>query len=231
MRAAAPLPMLPNVSRVRLEVARDRAILVEEVSLPRGDWSSGGLDLYVAFGAPGTPLAIDARLVPLQSGGSESPSDDAGEAVSVEPAVRRPPSAQPLLGKPQMAGVVVRVKDSQLRHSYAVAGVAALRVRSLLSPPAADAEGARDVVVRLGVTGGLPLTLGKIQVVSLEARPWVARVEANLCGPEAETLPLAVAVLPRPSQHPPRPSSAPIAPPFAVRHASDDLCIRWWASD
>jgi hypothetical protein len=87
------------------------------------------------------------------------------------------------------------------------------------------------VVVRLGVTGGLPLTLGKIQVVSLEARPWVTRVEANLCGPEAETLPLAVGLLPRPPKRPPPPSSPPIAPPFAVRHATDDLCIRWWAPE
>jgi hypothetical protein len=223
--------MLPNVSRVRLEVARDRVILVEEVSFPRGDWSSGGLDLYVAFGAPGTPIAVDARVVAVATGASESPGDEAGDAVTVEPAVRRLPSAQPLLGKTQMAGVVLRVKDSQLRHAYDAGGLAALRVRSLLSPPAANADGARDVVVRLGVAGGLPLTLGKIQVVSLEARPWVTRVEANLCGPEAETLPLSVSLLPRSTHHAPPRSSPPIAPPFAVRHASDDLCIRWWASD
>jgi hypothetical protein len=228
---AAPLPMLPSVARVRLEVARDRVILVEEVNLPRGDWTSGGLNLYVAFGAPGTPAAVDAHLVAPANGSVESLGNDAGESVGVEPAVRRLPSAQPLLGQSQMAGVVLHVRDSQLRKVYEATGLAVLRVRSLLSASAPDGSGARDVVVRLGIHGGLPLTLSKVQVVSLEPKPWVTRAEANLCGPDAETLPLAVGVLPHPARRPPPPASPPIAPSFAVRHPSDDLCVRWWAAD
>jgi hypothetical protein len=223
--------MLASVARVRLEVARDRVILVEEVNLPRGDWTSGGLDLYVAFGAPGTPSAVDAHLIAPATGSVESLGDDAGESVTVEPAIRRSSSAQPLLGRPQMAGVVLHVKGSQLRKAYEAKELAVLRVRSLLSPTAPDGSRERDVVVRLGVNGGLPLTLVKIQVVSLESRPWVTRAEANLCGPDADTLPLAIGVFPRPASRPPPPASPPIAPSFAVRHPSDDLCIRWWASD
>ena len=241
---APPIPMLPSVARVRVEAARDRVVVVEDVNLPRGDWRSGGLDLYVAFGAPGTPVAIDARLVvflpdsadPRLDGtppGRAQGSDDAGDVLGVEPVVRRSPSAQLLLGRPQMAGAVVHVKETDLRRAYAAGDLAVLRIRSLLSPPAADSRGERDVVVRLGIVGDVPLTLGRVQVVSLEAGSWIARAEANLCGPEAEGLPLAVTVIPKIEGA--RSGAAagsgvgPIAPAMAVRHASDDLCIRWWA--
>ena len=84
-RPAPPLPMLPSVARVRIEAARDRVVLLEEVNLPRGDWRSGGLDLFVAFGAPGTPVAVDARLTPVPVGAQESRPDDPGEPAAVEP--------------------------------------------------------------------------------------------------------------------------------------------------
>ncbi len=246
VRLAAPLPMLPSVARVRVEAARDRVVVVEDVNLPRGDWRAGGLDLYVAFGAPGTPTAIDARLLAVpadavDSRGDSVPSargqgsEDVGEALVVEPAVRRMPSAQLLLGRPQMAGAIVHIKEADLRHAYAATDLAAVRIRTLLSPLAADPRGERDVVVRLGIVGDLPLTLGRVQVVSLEGPGWITRAEANLCGPEAEGLPLSVSVIPK-AERPIGPGPGwgggvgPIAPAMAVRHSSDDLCIRWWAS-
>src|SRR5580693_3798520 len=61
-RPPEPLPMLPSVARVRVEAACDRLLVMEDVNLPRGDWVSGGLDLYVAFGAPGVPIAMDAQI-------------------------------------------------------------------------------------------------------------------------------------------------------------------------
>jgi hypothetical protein len=216
------------VSRVRVEAARDRVVVLEEIALPRGDWTSGGLDLYAAFGAPGTPLAVDARLVPVPAGQSESRLEDAGEAVTVELAVRHLPSANLLLGRPNMAGFVVRVKDAALRAAFASGDVAALRIRSLLAPPAADAKGARDVIVRLGIDGGLPLTLSKVQVVSAEPQPWITRAEATLCGPDADPLPLTVSLPPTPAGAPAG-SPPTVAPALATRHGSDDLCVRWWA--
>ncbi len=237
---APPLPMLPSVARVRVEAARDRVVVIEDVNLPRGEWRAGGLDLYVAFGAPGTPVAIDARLVVMPPDSADqrpegAPSgrggalDDAGEAVGVEPAVRRTPSAQLLLGRPQMAGAVVHVKEADLRRAYAMSDLAVLRLRSLLSPPAADPRGERDVVVRLGIVGDVPLTLGRVQLVSLEPERWITRAEASLCGPDAEGLALAVTVSPKIEATAAGSGVGPIAPPMAVRHASDDLCIRWWA--
>ena len=225
---ARPLPMLPSVSRVRVELARDRVLQVEEVSLPRGDWHAGGLDLYVSFGAPGTPAAVDAQLVTVPVGASESRWEDAGEAMAVEPATRQGPSAQLLLGRPSMAGFVVRIKELDLRRAFAANDVAALRVRSLLAPPAADAEGARDVVVRLGIQNSNPLAVGRIQLVSVDPAVSVTRAEARLCGPEADPWPLAVSILPRLVSEP-RPAIPPIAPLMAVRHSSDDLCLRWWS--
>lgn len=227
-RPAPPLPTLPSVARVRVEAARDRVVVVQEVNLPRGDWRAGHLDLYVAFGAPGTPSAVDARLVAVAAGASESRLEDAGDAVSVEPAVRRPVSAQLLLGRTQMAGVVVHVKDADLRRAYQTSDLATLRIRSLLPAPSADPTGARDVVVRLGIGGGLPLTLARVQIVSLEPQPWIARAEARLCGPDADAWPLSVSLLPKTSDAR-RPDSPTIAPSMALRHASDDLCVRWWA--
>lgn len=223
-----PLPMLPRVARVRVEPARDRIVVVEDVQLPRGEWQSGSLDLYIAFGSPGTPMAIDARLIVPSSAGVDSRPEDRGDSVPLDDAPRRPPGAQPLLGKPQMAGVIAHVKESQLRRAYAVADGAVLRVRTLLVAPAADPTGARDAVVRLGVSDGQPLTLGRIQVGSLEGQPWITHAEAFLCGPEAVSLPLTVAMLDRAPDAPKSPSNSTIAPEFAVRHASDDLCVRWW---
>jgi hypothetical protein len=227
-RPAEPLPMLASVARVRVEAARDRVVVLEEVNLPRGDWASGGLDLYVAFGAPGVPIAVDAQLAVVMPGASESTLGEPGEPVTLEPTVRRPPAVRPLLGKSQMAGVVVHVKDTQLRRIYEAGGTAALRIRSLLPPPAADSSGARDALIRLGVAGGLPLTLGRIQVVSLGPEPWITRAEASLCGPDADGWPLTLTLLPKASQPSPLAARPSIAPASAVRHASDDLCVRWW---
>jgi hypothetical protein len=221
--------MLASVPRVRVEVAHDRLIVLEEIDLPRGDWTSGGLDLYVAFGAPGVPIAVDARVVAVVPGTDETTLGEHGDPAIVEPRPRRPFAVRPLLGKSQMAGVVVHVRDAQLREIYENNGSAGLRIRSLLPAPAMDSTGAHDVVVRLGTSGGLPLTLGRIQVVSLGPELAITRAEANLCGPEADEWPLAVTVLPKETKSASFPSTAPIAPAAAVRHASDDLCIRWWA--
>jgi hypothetical protein len=224
-RPLASLPMLPDVARVRVEVARDRVVVVEEVALPRGDWTSGGIDLHVAFGAPGTPVAIDVHLL---ASSSEGRGEDAGEAVACDAVSGQAPGSVALLGKMQMAGIVAHVRESQLRRVYSAADDAILRVRSLLAPPEPDPSGRRDVVVRLGAPSGVPLTVGRIQLVSLEPPPWVTKVEAGLCGADADPWPLAVTVLPKLTSPPRGAASAPIAPPMAVRHASDDLCVRWW---
>lgn len=234
LRAAAPdgpkLPSLPSVSRVRLDVAADHMVVLEEVNLPRGDWAGGDLELYVAFGAPGLPTALDASLVALADGAIESSPKDAGEAIPFDRAPKRPSRASLLLGPPQMAGVVLHVHEAAFRRATAPGKMAAIRLRSVLALPPKDAFDGREVILRLGIAGGSPLTLGRLQVAfdGVEAK----RVEAHLCGPEAEGYPLSVAVTPKlaplvdlPQDADPR---APTAPVLAVRHASDDLCLRFW---
>jgi hypothetical protein len=226
-----PLPILPSIARVRVEAAPDRTLVIEEINLPRGEWRSGNLEIYVAYGSPGPPIAIDARLLALPSGETEAHLDEAGDAVVVQSAPRAGSAVPVILGKGQMAGVTIRVKESQLRSAYASGDLAVLRVRSLLHRPAADDDGARDVVVRLGASTGLPITLSRIQVVSLEKTNGISRARAWLCGPEADPWPLSVALLPKPSSKPVgarAEAAATIAPALAVRHSNDDLCIRWW---
>jgi hypothetical protein len=204
--------MLPSVGRVRVEVARDHLVVIQEVHFPRGDWTSGDLDLYVAFGAPGVPRALDAHLVPVR--GTDANLDETGDVLRTEKAPHRPVSAQPLIGRPNMAGVIVHVPDGLLRRALAPADRAALRLRSLVDMPVAPPNGMREVIVRLGMHGALPMTLSRIEVAG------AAQAEATLCGPEADPYPLAIVMSPRQS-------GKRIVPAMATRHASDDLCIRF----
>jgi hypothetical protein len=225
--AAPPLAALPTIARVRIEAARDRLVVLEDVHLPRGEWDKGDLDLYVAFGAPGAPRAFDARLLPLPQGQLEADADAVGDAIPIERAPHRPPSAQVLVGKPQMSGAILHVADAAFRKALAASDIAVIRVRSLLDLPAEDPRAGREIVVRLGVPGDLPLTLGRVQLVSLEPRAWITRAEAQLCGADADPLPLTIAVSPPIDGAPSRATT--INPRMALRHESDDLCVRFWA--
>ncbi len=209
--------MLPSVGRVKIVVQGGSLVVIEEVTLPRGEWKNEPLDFHVAFGAPGAPKAIDAHLVPIGDGALEADDDDAGEVVPFDRVPRRPPTAHPLLGRDQMAGVVVHLRREALAAAFAPGNMAALRIRTALDLPDLDPQGGRSVLVRLGASRGTPLTLGRIVVA-----PPVSRVEARLCGPEADPHPLAVS--PRSAGG----GERPIAPVLAVRHASDDLCVRLW---
>ena len=98
--------------------------------------------------------------------------------------------------------------------------MASLRIRSVADVTTPD-QPEESVVVRLGSSRGTPLTLGRIVATSSPPGLPIARAEAKLCGPEASTLALAVNVTPK------VPHTEPvIAPVLAVRHASDDLCIK-----
>jgi hypothetical protein len=228
---APPLATLPTLSRVRIEVARDRLVLIEDVTLPRGDWQKGDLDLYVAFGAPGAPKAFDAHLLPLDSDDVDAPLGTVGDPIASERAPHRPVSANVLLGPPSMAGEILHVKESAYERALAKSDVAVVRVRELLDVPAEDALTGREIVVRLGSPGGLPITLGRAEIVSLEARPWVTRTEAHLCGAEADGWPLAIPISPPPGKRAPSADiRGPISPRMALRHASDDLCVRFWTA-
>ncbi len=228
---APPLVTLPTLSRVRVEVARDRLVLIEDVTLPRGEWQKGDLDLFVAFGAPGVPKAFDAHLLPLDSIVFDAPLGAQGESIATEAAPHRPVSANVLLGPPSMAGEILHLKETSYARALAKSDVAVVRVRELLDLPAEDARTGREIVVRLGAPEGLPITVGRAEIVSLEARSWITRAEAHLCGHDADGWPLAIPVTPMPPKGAPSADArGPISPRMALRHASDDLCVRFWTS-
>lgn len=221
-----PLGMLPSVARVRVEVLPNDVLVVEDVNLPRGEYERGPLDFYVAFGAPGPPSAIDAHLVPVLDGAVEAADATIGERLTTTRAPRRPSTAHALLGRETMAGVVVHVPPASFTRALAPGNMATLRLRTVVGWPDADAEGARSLVVRLGASRGTPLTLGRIVVAQRPGAPDVVRAEARLCGPDAESRPLAVRVPHRPRS--PSDAEPPIAPVLAVRRVTDDLCLRLW---
>jgi hypothetical protein len=223
-----PLPMLPSVAHVRLGVTRAHVVLEEDVDLPRGDWRSGDLDLCVAFGAPGAPRAFDARVLAVPDGALDPAPGDVGVRVTAERSARCPERARVLLGSPQMAGVVVHVPEGVLWKAVAPGRMAVLRLRSVIALPDEDARTGREIVLRLGESRGVPITLGTLSVASEDDALRVAGASAHLCGPDSDPWPLAVALEPRPAAPPPSPR--PIAPVLAVRHATDDLCMRFWAA-
>lgn len=209
------LPSLPVLSRVRLDVAPAHVVVTEDVRFARGDWSGGDLDLYVAFGAPGVPRAFDARLFALRDGELEPAPDAPSEPVATERAFRRPPRARLLLGREAMAGVVVRLKEPALRRAFADGGALALRLRSLVPTEGA----ARELVVRLGASGGAPIAVAAIDVAGAD----VSSARARFCGPNADPYPLAVRVpsgRAAPVTHP-----RPASPLSVTQHADDDLCV------
>ena len=226
-RPVGPLPFLASVARVRVRVEKDSVVVTHALTLPRGEWTSEDLDLYAAHGAPGAPIALDAKLHHVADGELEAPESDAGEAVLYDRAPRCPESAHPLIGRSRMAGVILHVREAQFRAATA-SGMAELRVRALYPLPVEDGTSGREVRVRLGIPGGAPLTLGRVQIVASDREMPVARAEARLCGPDAETRPLSISLSPRPTTPAPV-TEAPIAPVLAVRHSSDDLCIRFWS--
>ena len=221
-----PLPMLPSVSRVQLDVREDHLIVEHRILLPEGTGPPSDLDLCAAFGAPSIPAAVEAKILSVADGALDAEPRAPSESVAVEFVSRCPPFAHPLLGPPKMAGALVRLKKEALSRALLPGKMAELRIRSKMPLPRANEDGVRDVVVRLGVHDGAPLTLGMIAIESLVPSRVVTSAEARLCGPEADRYPLAIQFRDRPRTLLVD-GSRPVAPVLAVRHASDDLCVRF----
>ena len=226
----SPLPMLPSVARVQLDVREEHIIVEHRILLPEGGGVAHDLELCAAFGAPSIPMAVEARLFSVPEGALDAEPHASSTAVPVEFVSRCPASAHLLLGPPKMAGALVRLKKEVLVHAFSPGKMAELRMRSKVPLPRANEDGVRDVVVRLGAHEGAPLTLGVIAVESLVPARVITSAEARLCGPESDPYPLAIQYRDRsPSLR--VDGSRPAAPVLAVRHATDDLCVRFTLGD
>lgn len=208
-----PLPSLPVIARVQLEVAPSYVVVTEDIRFARGDWKSGDLDLFVAFGAPGAPRAFDAKVIPIAEEEFDASDAAAGEPVATERAARRPPKARLLLGREAMAGVVVHLKEPAMRRAFSGGDALILRLRSLLPVDGAT----REIIVRLGVDGGPAAAVGVITATGN-----LSNVEAKYCGPHGDPYPVAVRTpKPIPIVYP-----RPAAPLAVTRSSDDDLCVK-----
>ncbi|CAN5176240.1 hypothetical protein BH09MYX1_BH09MYX1_58550 [soil metagenome] len=222
-RPSAPIPSLPVVTRIHVAAGREATVVTEEVTFARGDWQSGDIDAFIAFGGPGTPRAFDAHLLsPSSAAGPDI--GDVGEQVITERAPRKPQNARALIGRETSAGEILHLRESALRRAFARSGLASVRIRSLLAPIQEDAQGGREVLIRLGSFSGIPLTVARIELQSLDGHVLAAPADAHYCGVEADTYPILVQMSPplRTIRYP-----APGDPKLIVRHPTDDLCLRF----
>ncbi len=223
-KPARPLAMLPSVGRVGIELRGDQLVVTEDIALPRGDYKNGDLQLYVAFGAPGAPQAVDAHLLPVEDGELGADPSAAGDRLTVDFVPHAPVSANPLVGSASMAGFVVHVREATFVKALAPGNMATLRLRSLLAVPVVDHAGNRSVIVRLGAPTKEPMPIGHIEIDPKKSA--LEAATAQLCGPDADTYPLTVwRVGATPVRMETKEPRGAIAPVLAVRHASDSLCL------
>jgi hypothetical protein len=180
-RAAEPLPFLPRIARVRLEVGHDSVLQIIDIELDHDTYVKGDRKFWVSFGAPGVPKAVDAHLLSGQESGQEADANWAsnGDEIPFEAKPTRPRSANALLGPDRTSGLVFAVKEAPLQAAFAKAPTATLRLRALLPTPDVDGAGQQGVVVRLG-TEDASYTLGRIEVVG-RGGVRIPRADAKIC--------------------------------------------------
>jgi hypothetical protein len=217
-------PLVTNIARIRVDFSRRHVVVVHEVNLAAGAFHGEDVDYFVAFGAPGAPVAFDARLVPVERGALEPSAGNAGLALEWSYATRRPTAARPLVGRGTMSGIALHVPGEALSQALARGGLASLRLRAIHLLPPPSTNGARELVVRLGDDDRGPLALGRVEIAATEPR-FLGRVEARLCrrdGTDGDLL--AARVLGRPKDGVPKTAAI-----LANRAPSDDVCLRFWS--
>jgi hypothetical protein len=211
-RVAKPLALLPVLERVHLEATAQDLLLTEDVRFsPESGVQKEALELFVSFGVPGPPRALDVHALDAVATPTPTPTP----SLRVEFAPHAPSSANVLFGTAHRAGFVIHVPAA-----VAVAGRGsdgfALRMRTLWAMPA---TAPRAVLVRLGAPVKEPVTIARIEYQG------PGKLEARFCGAEsAETRPLSVwahrpdvgAILQDPFS---------LAPSAARRRPGDDLCL------
>ncbi|MBI5538087.1 MAG: hypothetical protein HY898_35525 [Deltaproteobacteria bacterium] len=222
---AAPKPPKPPpsyvpgpiaISRIRFEVRQGRVMVTTDLTFPSGRDVREDLDVHVAYGGPGMPIALDAQLLSTPKGYLVAPVDLAGDKLSTVASKRSPSHAAFSVGRAEMAGVLVHMPAALVTERLAATGQATLRLREIRDLPAPLSDGTREVLARLGAFKGRPLVLGLLELTSDEP---IARTEARFCGIEARPSRLFVAAS--------APGRGGVAPPLADRSANDDLCLKF----
>ncbi len=211
----AAWPGTLGISRVRVEVRGQRALVTTDVLIAADVARVTALRAFVAYGVPGPPLATDAALVAVPAGRLSAPADARGRRLELHAALHAPADAALVVGPADMAGSTTTIPTDALRAAIAESGAATLRLRAVHPLSAVHDGGAHDLLLRLGARQGVPFILGAVEIDGAK----LARREAWLCGPHADPTPLAV--LPRRSG-----DRTALAPALAARAPDDALCVR-----
>jgi hypothetical protein len=204
------------IARIRFDVRGGRAMVTTDLTLPAGQTVREDLDVHVAFGGPGIPMAFDAQLLSTPRGYLVAPIEQPGDKLGLSSSTRSPSHAAFTLGRAEMAGELVHIPAALLNAKLADTGQATLRIREVRELPAPLADGTRELLARLGSCKGKPMVLGLLELASDEP---IARTDARLCGLQASGARLFVSA--------PASSRAGVAPPLAQRSAAEDLCLRF----
>jgi hypothetical protein len=222
-RALGPIPFLPSIARIRIQIGNDDVVLTHEFNLPRGEYRSGNFRVFLAFGVPGVPRALEPTLLPVLDGALEPAADAPAAALEFDRAARGTSANYTLLGPDQMAGVEIKIGEAAFKTALQPGGMAVLRVRQQFTKPAEEAGGARSLIVRLGTLKDQgPLTVSRIEIIS--TRGALQQAEATLCGENSDPHPLSVMLAPAAKA---QPDIARVPAFLATRHPDEHLCIRW----
>jgi hypothetical protein len=183
---AGPLPFLPSIGRVRVEVNGDQLLVTTDVRLPLGDYRRGTLRLFSAFSSTVYPRAVDVHITSALDGELDvlfplAPGRTL-ESVPVEVVPKAAPSANVLLGSGMMRGFVA-INEAMFRRFTEAGQMAVLQIRQVLPLPEVDAEGNRGLVLPLGASNGQPLSLSRVEVVGER----LAFARASLCSPRTDS--------------------------------------------
>jgi hypothetical protein len=183
---AGPLPFLPSIGRVRVEVTGEQLLVTTDVRLPLGDYRRGTLRLFGAFSSTVYPRAVDVHMTSALDGELDvlfplAPGRTL-ESVPVEVVPKAAPSANVLLGSGMMRGFVATINEAMFRRFTEAGQMAVLQIRQVLPLPEVDAEGNRGLVLPLGASNGQPLSLSRVEVVGER----LAFARASLCAPRTD---------------------------------------------
>lgn len=223
------LPTVLEASHVDVRVAAAGALVTSDWLLDRGPWiageGKGSFELFVAYTAPGLPAAFDAALVKEPSDGVLPELSVSGQSLATHPASSAPSHAAFSIGRPNLAGQVVRVEEGALREAFGASGRAFLRLRTVVR----FEGGTRfvpSVVVRLATPRLGPVPVGAVTVSGEgESATLAAGATAAFCGLDGATRPLRLAQSPAPAPSADGGGAAPLAPFLTKLPEGYDLCV------
>jgi hypothetical protein len=214
--ALATLPTLLEASQVDVRLAEAGAFVTSDWLLDRGSWAGTSFDVFVAYTAPGLPVAFEAAVLPEPTDGVLPRLSVSGQSLSTQHAPGAPSQTAFSIGRPNLAGQIVHVDEGALVAAFGTSGRAFLRLRTVVR----FEGGTRfvpSVVVRLETPRLGPVPVGAVTVRG-EGGLSVAHAEASFCALGGAEIALRLAQSPMSTTG----RLAPFLEPLPPHH---DLCV------